>query len=198
MPITQERVIAIIDAGLDYKRALGKLIQIINEERDKSRDICKMKRLSDLDVLDEVIGRIYRSAGISLLDNNGSGTILEYEAQHYLSTKSRNTRNRIKAEIRRREAGVKEQRKRFPGEPINNPYFQERRQTIISPPQAPQQLIRLDEDESNPENVEGGMFGESPAKPQAPAKPHEFTPEEEEEIRQVARDTMRKYNEHEK
>lgn len=162
MAITQERVMDIIDAGLDYKNAFARLIQVIDEQRERTRDIHRLQRLSDLAVLDKAISDIFSIAGIGLLRNSGSGTILEFEARHFRSAGGRNKRNKIKAEKRRREAGIKPQARRHVNEPIRDPLYQPISKPFISPPPAPAQIMRLDEDESNPENVEGGMFGEAP------------------------------------
>lgn len=181
MTISQHRVIAIINAGRDFQAAFGRLVLLIDEQRNAF----KAGQISAADALEI----IYMAAGDRLLsDPANAKATLESEFRHFKANYSRNERNRIKAERKRRNAGIAKRQDENPlfiqvAKPTREPMNVEQFKPSPEPP------IRLDQDEDNPEDIEGGLFSEAP---------RELTKDEEEAARQIARDTLRKYNEHEK
>lgn len=185
MTISQHRVIAIINSGRDFEVAFGRLVLLIDEQRNSF----KAGQISAEDALEI----IYMAAGDRLLhDPSKARATLEAEFRHFKANWSRNERNRIKAERKRRNAGIAKRQDdnslfiqvTKPQAPASN--AKELFKPSPDPPQA-----RMDQDEDNPEDVEGGMFGEAP----------QALPSDEElraQAKQMVEEAMRKYNAHEK
>jgi hypothetical protein len=144
MTISQHRVISIINAGRDFQAGLARLVLLIDEQRNAA----KANEISAEAALESV----YLAAGDRLLSNAAeSRSTLEIEFAHFRANRTRNDRNRLKAEKRRRAAGV------TPRETQSTPF-------IPTAPKLPHQspTINPSYDPSDPENQPGGMFALTP------------------------------------
>lgn len=99
MSITQQRMIEVINAGLDYKIAFETLIK----EIDEAHQLAQGGRLSTQVALET----IHAIAGTGLLKKPAaSRTALELEYKYFRANWKRNQRQAIKQQRNRKEAGI--------------------------------------------------------------------------------------------
>lgn len=99
MAISQQRVIDIINAGLDFKQALDRTIQLIDDEY--------ANHAKHDDIPPFLISLYTRCSYIKLLEKpETSPIVLVTEAKHFRQNYRRNQRNAAKAERRRRAQGA--------------------------------------------------------------------------------------------
>jgi len=145
MTISQHRVIAIINAGRDFQAALARLVLFIDEQRSSFQ--------AGQITAEAAIESIYISAGDRLLSQPAeSRSTLEIEFAHFRANRTRNERNRLKAERKRRAAGIA-------------PRVEQTSHFIPSEPKPPLQTPTIhpanttpEYDPTDPENQPGSMF----------------------------------------
>lgn len=172
MPITQNRMLDLISAADDYANALGLLCRIIRAEVKQIEAGTKTKAQA----FEEIA--IFQYPDNLLVSASTSAATIASERQHFKLMSKRNTREAARQKRKREEQELNIRS-------YETPHAKLVRETMdrINRP-AP---IRLDADPNNPEDVEGGFLD----------KPRELTKEEEETARRIARETLRKYNQHE-
>lgn len=166
-------MLALISAADDYANALGLICRIIRAEVKHVESGTKSKAQAFEDLA------LYQYPDGLLVTPSESAATIASERQHFKLMSKRNTR-----EAARQKRKREEQELNYRGyETPTAKFVRETMERINAP-----KTIRLDEDPSNPENVEDGFL----------PKPRELTPQEEAEARRVARETIEKYNRHEK
>lgn len=164
MTISQDRVIAIIKAGQDFQHAFNKLVALIDEQMTAIRE----NQIS----AEAAFKIIYMAAGDRQLEFPVESKLtLEVEHKHFKSNYNRNARNRLKAEKRRRNAGIEprvEQDLYSKVAKAKAPAPRSNAAEIYKPiPEPPPK--RMDDDPDNPENVEGGFLSDVPQEPVLPS-----------------------------
>lgn len=107
MAITQQRMVDVINAGLDYKLAFETLIK----EIDEAHELAQGGRITYQVALDTIM----HIAGTGLLKKPASSrTALELEYKYFNSNWKRNVRSTMKQAKRREEAGIIPRKRKTP------------------------------------------------------------------------------------